>query len=352
MTTTVSACKIVGATPEHPCFCSCHPGKECMDCLCGRHKLKSTPTHPPTETNKAIIYHDYEMFGGNREKAILRDGEKCVKCSIAREEHKKKYNKDLVVDHINGLGLSVPREKKDNRLENLQTLCSRCHGIKESVDKDFSAMGKVGGAIIKNKYGKEYYQKMADHMNKKLKEGQMEKQMVDNQEISLTKNQYEVLTRMDSDYSYGFNHFINESMDRKTVKKTMHELRDLGLVEFSRGLINDDGQSCGSGYGIKDWYVVQKLLEKSMTTKVKPTVEKWDSLENKLLSVGCEVEATCISEEEGLKRIKALLSHSVQEAKAERDREWMMGMYQMFGNSKGGRVGMAILASLKQEEEK
>ena len=320
-------------------------------------------THPPTETNKAIIYHDYEMFSGNREKAILRDGEKCVKCGIPRDEHKKRYNKDLVVDHINGLGLSVPRDKKDNRLDNLQTLCSRCHGIKESVDKDFSAMGKVGGAIIKNKYGKEYYQKMAEHMNKKLKEGQMENQMVDNQEIDLTKNQYEVLTRMDSDYSYGFNHFINESMDRKTVKKTMHELRDLGLVEFSRGLINDDGESCGSGYGIKDWYVVQTLLKK-YEPPTSPTVEKWEREFERLFSYEDDDKKYTdnffppdTKPREIKSFIRDLLSLSVQEAKAERDREIAVrvesALFYGDNNPEILRNHLRdLLASLKQEEDK
>lgn len=131
------------------------------------------PTNHPI---KASIYHDHELFGDNREKAILRDREKCVKCGMTREEHKKNYNKDLAVDHINGLGKGVSRDKKDNRLENLQTLCWRCHAIKEAKNKDLKAMAKLGGLALKNKYGKEYYQKMAIHMNKvKLRRNKDEK---------------------------------------------------------------------------------------------------------------------------------------------------------------------------------
>jgi len=29
-------------SPKNPCFCSCHPEKECLDCLCGRHKPNSS----------------------------------------------------------------------------------------------------------------------------------------------------------------------------------------------------------------------------------------------------------------------------------------------------------------------
>lgn len=57
-------------------------------------------------------------FGGNREKAILRDGQRCKKCGLSREESRKKYKKDLFVLHI-GRG-------NDNDLDNLITLCPEC----------------------------------------------------------------------------------------------------------------------------------------------------------------------------------------------------------------------------------
>lgn len=71
-------------------------------------------------------------FGYNREKAIARDGGKCIKCGMTREEHKKKYGYDITVDHVNGKGYRTPSSEKDNRLENLQTLCSTCHGKKDA----------------------------------------------------------------------------------------------------------------------------------------------------------------------------------------------------------------------------
>ena len=42
---------------------------------------------------ESSYFRDKMRFGGNREKAILRDGGKCTECGITREEHKKKYNK-------------------------------------------------------------------------------------------------------------------------------------------------------------------------------------------------------------------------------------------------------------------
>lgn len=58
------------------------------------------------------------FFGGNREKAILRDNERCRNCGLSREENLKRSGKDLSVFHINS--------KEDNNLENLITLCSEC----------------------------------------------------------------------------------------------------------------------------------------------------------------------------------------------------------------------------------
>ena len=74
---------------------------------------------------------DLNYYGGNREKVIQRDGEKCIKCGITRKQHLRKYKRDITVDHINRLGRGVKLEIKDNRLENLQTLCISCHMRKD-----------------------------------------------------------------------------------------------------------------------------------------------------------------------------------------------------------------------------
>lgn len=67
-----------------------------------------------------------QLFGGNREIVILRDGEKCVACGMTRMEHRKKYGRDITVDHIDGRGRNT--KDKNNELDNLRTLCLSCHG--------------------------------------------------------------------------------------------------------------------------------------------------------------------------------------------------------------------------------
>ncbi len=68
-----------------------------------------------------------KYYNGLRELVIKRDGEKCVLCGMKRKEHIEKYGMDLAVNHINHKGRTVERSEKDNRLENLQTLCFSCH---------------------------------------------------------------------------------------------------------------------------------------------------------------------------------------------------------------------------------
>ena len=70
-------------------------------------------------------------FGGLRELAIQRDGEKCVNCGMTRQEHRNKWNSDITVDHSDGYGRYS--DYQNNDLDNLRTLCLRCHGKKDRV---------------------------------------------------------------------------------------------------------------------------------------------------------------------------------------------------------------------------
>ena len=74
---------------------------------------------------------DEERYGGNREKAIQRDGEQCVKCGMTREEHRDKYDRDIAVDHIDDKGRNS--SEKNHAMDNLQTLCIGCHGHKSGL---------------------------------------------------------------------------------------------------------------------------------------------------------------------------------------------------------------------------
>lgn len=78
---------------------------------------------------KTVQYMHKYRFGGLREEAIKRDNERCVKCGMTRIQHKRVFNRDITVDHIDGQGRYA--EEPHNELSNLQTLCLRCHGRKD-----------------------------------------------------------------------------------------------------------------------------------------------------------------------------------------------------------------------------
>jgi len=65
----------------------------------------------------------------------------------------------------------------------------------------------------------------------------------------LTINQYEILIQLVTDWYYPFSHFENLRLTRKVLSKEFKILREAGLVQFSNGLMTEDGEVAGSGYG-------------------------------------------------------------------------------------------------------
>ena len=74
----------------------------------------------------------------------------------------------------------------------------------------------------------------------------------------LTETQYNILSSMGRDYCYGFNYF---DYPKKQLSKEFKILREAGLVYFANGLMTEDGEVCGSGYGLNNVNEVDKLLE-------------------------------------------------------------------------------------------
>ena len=85
------------------------------------------------------ILHNEKNFDGLRFKALKRDNYTCQDCGITQEEHLQKHGCSLIVHHKDGVGRDT--EKPNNVLDNLQTLCKKCHG-------------KIHGKVKKNKLNK------------------------------------------------------------------------------------------------------------------------------------------------------------------------------------------------------
>lgn len=104
------------------------------------------------------LYVSASMYGGNREVVIQRDGEKCVWCGITRQAHKEKYNRDIIVDHIDNNGSSKPSNLKNNNLDNLQTLCLSCNVSKDCqykklTDTQVVNIRHIGQSISRKELG-------------------------------------------------------------------------------------------------------------------------------------------------------------------------------------------------------
>ncbi len=79
-------------------------------------------------------------FKKNRLLALERDNYHCVKCGIDNAKSKEKYHQVLTVDHINGNGVYDSKSEQPNHgLDNLQTLCLGCHGLKSQPRKHTEA---------------------------------------------------------------------------------------------------------------------------------------------------------------------------------------------------------------------
>jgi len=79
-------------------------------------------------------YRDEKFFGGNKHKTLKRDKNRCVKCGMKQNKHIIKWGTMLTVDHKDGNGCSS--KKKNNKMNNLQTLCKICHGKKDYKHKN------------------------------------------------------------------------------------------------------------------------------------------------------------------------------------------------------------------------
>lgn len=61
---------------------------------------------------------DNQRFSGNRIKALERDGHRCALCGSEEK---------LQVHHKDEIGRNKPKETRNDNLDNLITLCAKCH---------------------------------------------------------------------------------------------------------------------------------------------------------------------------------------------------------------------------------
>lgn len=82
--------------------------------------------------------------------------------------------------------------------------------------------------------------------------------------IHLTDIQYHILSNLKtSEYCVGYWSLTTSKYTKEMMKPEIKKLKDMGLVEFHRGLIDDDGKAAGSGFCRA--YKYNQLIEDSIS---------------------------------------------------------------------------------------
>ena len=104
--------------------------------------------HPKYQT----AYSHNFWFGGKRDLVMVRDNYKCTRCGMTDQQHLNTWHCHLTVDHIDGLGRGS--SIKNNHINNLQTLCRRCHAYKDGLKQSGSKF--IGVTIKKYNNGRKW----------------------------------------------------------------------------------------------------------------------------------------------------------------------------------------------------
>lgn len=84
-----------------------------------------------------------------------------------------------------------------------------------------------------------------------------------------TENEVKIIRVLTSDeYYYGYDYICDQTqLDRAAAKEAIDKLRLIGVVRFARGLMNEDGEVCGSGFGIESETRAEALLYRYFLNK-------------------------------------------------------------------------------------
>lgn len=108
---------------------------------------------------------DNFLFNGNRELALERDNWTCQECGMSQEKCIVMFNRQLSIHHKDENGLPVPKEEKNNSLDNLITMCTRCHNLlHRKINKE-----RIFGDLLEQDDSQWEYPKIREVLNDKKK---------------------------------------------------------------------------------------------------------------------------------------------------------------------------------------
>ena len=80
-----------------------------------------------------ILSAEIRRYGMTKKEALEIIGDKCSKCNMTNQESISKWGKNLAIHHKDHNGRGV--KKPNNKIENLEMICSICHG-KEHLTRE------------------------------------------------------------------------------------------------------------------------------------------------------------------------------------------------------------------------
>jgi len=115
--------------------------------------------------DKVAQYRDNSEFGGMAQEALERDNFQCQECGMSQEQSIILFNNKLSVHHEDGNGRRIVI--KNNDIDNLVTMCMRCHKILHHK----RTMNERWGDLIKQDESDWKYPKLRELVNEEINNG-------------------------------------------------------------------------------------------------------------------------------------------------------------------------------------
>ncbi len=114
---------------------------------------------------KISQYRDNREFGGMSQEVLERDNFQCTKCGMSQEQSIILFNNKLSVHHEDGNGRR--KSFKNNDINNLYTICMRCHKILHHK----RTMNERWGDLIKQDDSDWRYPKLRELVDEEINNG-------------------------------------------------------------------------------------------------------------------------------------------------------------------------------------
>ncbi len=81
-----------------------------------------------------------------REQGVIleRDNWQCQMCGMNQEQSIVIFGKSLSIHHIDGQGSNLKKAERNDSMDNLETLCARCHTTKHMAERKEAKENKDG----------------------------------------------------------------------------------------------------------------------------------------------------------------------------------------------------------------